>query len=249
MGLRVRNLKICQGERNIIRDLSFSLDHQGSLSIIGPSGSGKSSLLKGILGVADDLMVSGSITCDGQELQRGGQRLTQKDKHFFGYIPQDLCLWPHIDVHHTIKLSVSFAHDNIDRDQRKIWLMQLMDSCGLLGLSKTRATHLSGGEKQRLALARALAIKPKLLVLDEPFSAIDLVSKTQMIRLIKKLQRELNFAMIFVSHDLKESLYLGEQIMVLDQGKALWLGSSSHISHAPFRDSWNPLSCSQLSLF
>lgn len=249
MGLSVRDLKICKKERNIISDISFSLSPARSLSIIGPSGSGKSSLLKGILGMADDLVVGGSITYAGQELQRGGRRLTQKGKQFFGYVPQDLCLWPHIDVHNTIKLSVRFAQNKIDRDQREKWLMQLMDSCGLLGLSQKLPSSLSGGEKQRLALARALAIKPKILILDEPFSAIDIVTKAEMIELIKKLQRELYFAMIFVSHDLKESLYLGEQIMVLDQGKALWLGASSHIKHAPFRDSWNPLSCSQLSFF
>lgn len=232
MRLSVRNLCISTSTKALVTDVSFELDECASLGIIGPSGSGKTSLLRGILDIADGLMVQGEVLFSPAEH-------TDKKK-LCGYIPQDLALWPHLTVHETVQLAYRFSQKREEKAQTNL-VTTLIEQCGLKNLSSQKPAALSGGEKQRLALARALVGTPSLLVLDEPFSGLDVVAKSDIIALVHDLQKSMGFSIIFVSHDLAETLALGRFIMVMNRGLAIWFGKARALSSSCFLPTWNPL--------
>lgn len=234
MALDIENLSASVNGHFILKNISFKLLDQASLAIIGPSGSGKTTLVKIILGLGCNLKIFGQISVNGQILQRDDWALPLSERKF-AYIPQDLALWPHLTVQKTLELSKRFSKESL------LATHDLLDRCGLLEKKNSFPKNLSGGEKQRLALARALVGKPQLLVLDEPFSGLDVVAKTKLIRIIKDLKARFSFGLIHISHDLNECQQLADQFLVLDQGCLFWQGQ--HLIESSFPKHWNPLSC------
>lgn len=243
MSLLIENLTVEIGNQVILKSVSFALDHGSSLAIIGPSGSGKTTLVKSILGLAQRYNIGGQIRFSSQVIQDGNVAVTTLASRRFGYIPQDLALWPHLDVASTLRFAIRSAHLSPHQQQKDqgMWAEELISLCGLAGLERKMPAELSGGEKQRLALARALAGRPRLLILDEPFSALDVVAKMGLISLIKRFQAWFSFTTVLISHDLAEAVAVGQTILVLDAGEKVWLGKRAHINEAPFRSHWNPL--------
>ncbi len=227
MKLSVDNFSMRTKARTLVKNISFTVvDHQ-SIAIIGPSGSGKTTLLKGLLGLKND---HAALACEGRIA-------FSKSDLRFGYVPQELSLWPHLTVAHTLKLAHQFAQKRSTPRE----INHLIDICGLTHLTKTLPRSLSGGEKQRLALARALINAPHFLILDEPFAHLDVVARAELLKLIATLKSAAPFNLIFVSHDLAESTALCDLILVMDKGEQIWLGESKALSRESFLPHWNPL--------
>ncbi len=240
MKLKVDHLSVYAGDAPLVQDISFRLAENDALAIIGPSGSGKTTLLKALLGIHHRLFIKGSVFADDHLIEEDGIAITPLPRRRFGYIPQDLSLWPHLSVEQTLMRAQSFSVGR-DKSRPNLPREQMLHDCGLDLLRHRLPASLSGGEKQRLALARALIGVPKLLVLDEPFSGLDLVMKDQLIKLINQLKATYGFSLIFVSHDLHESLAMARTMMIMDGGRKIWLGEKAELAPDCFLPHWNPL--------
>ncbi|USN50271.1 MAG: ATP-binding cassette domain-containing protein [Myxococcales bacterium] len=218
MNLSIQKLSAHIGPHCILDNINLNLDAGSHLSIMGHSGSGKSSLIRIILGLKTKLSISGRICFSNLTIQLNNQRIVPIAKQGYAYVPQSLSLWPHINVAKTLRLTQNFAHSDFEVDE-------LLSIFGLISHKKSFPHELSAGEQQRLALARALIAKPKLLILDEAFSNLDTVSKYSLLKILKKKQKDLGFTSIFVTHDFSEASFWGQNLMILYQGKSLWTGS------------------------
>jgi len=198
------------------------------LALVGPSGSGKTTILRAIAGLYQPQ--NGSIVCQGEQWQNSAQ-------HFFlaaylrhvGLVFQNYALFPHM----TVLNNIQHALLDIPKQQRKIQALQLLKTVHLEGFEQRYPKMLSGGQQQRVAVARALARKPKVLLLDEPFSAVDQVTRRKLYRELHALRQKLAMPMILVTHDLEESTLLADRIALLHKGEILQIGTPEFISAHP----------------
>lgn len=186
-----------------IAGISLSIPEGGTLAVIGPSGCGKSTLLKAIAGLIPDY--EGSIKIKGEEVN--------PKKHTIGFMPQNYGLLPWRTVVDNIRLGMKIkrAPELLDRKVLK----KLMRQLGIEGMGHRYPTELSGGQQQRVALARVFALQPDVLLMDEPFSALDAITREEMQDIFLKLWQKNNVSTIFVTHYVEEALYLGQRIAVL----------------------------------
>ncbi len=194
--LAIDNLSYAHSEKPLFSNISFSLNQGESLAILGPSGSGKSTLLKiisGLYGAVPGVTVKKELT----------------EPTAISIILQDYGLFPWKRVYDNIRLPYLI--------HKKEMPSSLVDFLQLTPLLDKWPNQLSGGEKQRVALARALAMEPALLLLDEPFAALDFAFKARSYDLLKNLWQKQGFAMIVVTHDIPEALQLGQRILVLQK--------------------------------
>lgn len=201
------------------------------LALVGPSGSGKSSLLRMIAG----LMTSGSgrIHC-GSTCWFDSEKkinLSPQVRHI-GYVPQHFGLFPHMTALENV--TSSLAHQA--RGERHVHAQSWLEKMHLAGLEHRRPAELSGGQQQRVALARALAREPSILLLDEPFSAVDRVTRESLYLELAELKRELAIPTIMVTHDLNEALLLADRMSLLAQGTTIQNGSPKDILARPVNE-------------
>lgn len=237
MSLEISHLSISSSQQPILKNLSFSTDANSILAVLGPSGSGKTTLVRAILGLLKNLNIEGEIKFAGDFLQKDGLSPLSRKARRFGYIPQNLSLWPHLTMRETLMLAARWSghHD-------RVWLDELIDLLGLGAHLLKKPKEISGGEQQRLALARALIAKPRLIIFDEPLSALDIIAKAEIINHIKNSQIKLGFSGILITHDLAEALMLADSILILFKGKKIWHGPSAAIHNATFPRDWPLLS-------
>ena len=186
------------------------------LAVLGASGSGKSLMLRSLAGLGD---FRGDVTCAGQSLS--GERVSQRP---VGYVAQGFGLFPHLSVWQQL----TFGRHATDQ-LAHYWC----DRLSLRGLESRRPSQLSGGQRQRVALAQALCNSPRVLLLDEPFSALDAPVRDEMRRLLRRLQRETPLATILVTHDVEEAALLAEEMMVIDNGHLLQVGAVREVMSQP----------------
>jgi molybdate transport system ATP-binding protein len=196
--------------------------------LLGPSGSGKSLTLQAIAGLMRP--DSGRI-----ELPQGtafdsakGINLRPQERSV-GYVVQDLALFPHMSVAENVE----FAIAGWPRALRTARVAELLDLLGLQGLESRLPSSISGGQQQRTALGRALAARPRILLLDEPFSALDAPVRNALRREVARLRRQLGLLALFVTHDLQEAFALGDRIAVYDHGQVLQYGPRSDVFRVP----------------
>jgi ABC-type sulfate/molybdate transport systems ATPase subunit len=191
-----------------------------TLALVGPSGSGKTSLLRTVAGL--ERPVSGRIAL-GDEVWFDGERRIHlsPERRRVGYLPQDYGLFPHL----TVAANVSFA----ERRERP----DLLERLGIAHLARVRPAQLSGGERQRVALARALAREPRLLLLDEPFGALDAVTRQQVRDELGDALADLHLPTLLVTHAFEDAAVLANRIGVLDHGSVVQLGSAADLLAAP----------------
>lgn len=210
---------ICKsyGPQRALEDISLSVPTGSRTVIVGPSGSGKSTLLRIIAGF--EFPDSGRLTLNGQTLVDPTHEVPAHQRQI-GYVPQDGALFPHMTVAANIGFGLSIrGHEKRER------IAQLMDSVALEANMADRWPHeLSGGQQQRVALARALAQHPRLMLLDEPFSALDTGLRAAMRKLVARLLADAGVTTILVTHDQSEALSFADQLAVMREGRLVQSG-------------------------
>lgn len=203
--LELKNLSVSYGETPVVRELSFSLEQSEILMLLGPTGCGKTTILRAIAGlvpIADGEIRMGAILIDRSNF-------LPPEKRNVGMVFQDFALFPHLNVEKNIGFRLS------DPSQVDHWLRAL----SLEPQRHAMPDTLSGGQKQRVALARALAHKPGLMLLDEPLSNLDAALKSSMRWTIRKALKEAGVPAIWVTHDQEEAMLIGDRVGILSQGR------------------------------
>jgi spermidine/putrescine transport system ATP-binding protein len=209
---------------NALDDISLSIAQSEFITLLGPSGCGKTTLLKIVAGFEE--LDSGDILLDGQSIIQ-----QPAHKRPVNTVFQSYALFPHMTVGDNVGYGLDIAKVNkVERNQR---VAEALDMVGLGGIEQRLPSQLSGGQQQRVALARAIINRPKLLLLDEPLSALDKNLRLQMQLELKNLQTELGICFIFVTHDQEEALTMSDRIVVLNGGKIEQVGTPDEVYHSP----------------
>ncbi|MDD6069831.1 MAG: ABC transporter ATP-binding protein [Clostridiales bacterium] len=206
----------------ILDHVSLDIQKGEIVSILGPSGSGKTTLLNLILGITD--VNSGTIHYDGEDITN-----VPMEKRGFNIVFQDYALFPNLNAYENIVYGLRNKPDISTKEE-------VNEFIHLLGLEEhldKKIDQLSGGQKQRVALARTMVMKPKILLLDEPLSALDGVIKESIKSKIKEIAREFDLTTIIVTHDPEEALTLSDQVLIINEGKISQYGKPSEIINKP----------------
>jgi len=208
--LAVNNLTVCHGANIIIEDLSFTLGDNEILTLVGPTGCGKTTILNALAGLLPTQ--EGSIKLSGRLLNQTGKAALPPEKRKLGMVFQDFALFPHL----TVAQNVGFRLKTQQQQQKVDYWLKLL---GLDGLQQATPNRLSGGQKQRVALARALAHEPDALLLDEPLSNLDAAFKDTVRWQIREALKAAGVPAIWVTHDQQEALSVGDRVGILQGGK------------------------------
>ncbi len=221
---------VCRlGKELVLDGTNFDIADNESVALLGSSGGGKSTLLRVIAGL--ETAQSGEVLIAGKPASRDGRILTAPHRRGIAMLFQDLALWPNLTVAGNVQLGLSSLRLSHDKSQKRI--EHALDLCGISELATRRPGTLSGGQQQRVALARALAMQPRLLLLDEPFGGLDLITKQAILKRIAQLKFELGFAVILVTHDPIEVRGLCNSLAVLEDGRIVEHGSLHKITKNP----------------
>lgn len=208
--LKIKNFKKYYSNKIIFEDISFSLSKGEFLSLLGPSGCGKSTLLRCIAGLSE--LNSGKIILDDKDISK-----SPPQKRNIAMVFQNYALFPNLNVFENIAFALKIKKESKKDIEKKV--KKMLSLVELDDFAKTYPHNLSGGQMQRVALARSLITKPKLLLLDEPLSALDAKIRKHLRVQIKKISKELNLSTIFVTHDQEEALELSDKIILMNEGK------------------------------
>lgn len=189
-----------------IKNVTMTIPDGGTCALIGPSGCGKSTLLKAVAGLIPSF--EGNVEINGAPVNPKEQTI--------GFMPQNYGLLPWRTVYDNIALGMKIKKSPALLDKNTI--KGVMHQLGLEGLGHRYPKELSGGQQQRVALARVFALKPDILLMDEPFSALDAITREEMQDVFLKLWRKFEVSTIFVTHYVEEALYLGQKIVILSAG-------------------------------
>ena len=183
-------------------------------ALLGPSGCGKSTVLRLLAGL--ETPTAGSILLDGQTISTAVRVLRPPHQRGVAMLFQDLALWPNLTTCENVRLGL--AGLRLGRHESSRRTRESLELCGIADLADRLPSQLSGGQQQRAALARAMAVQPRFLLLDEPFSGVDLAATSRLLTDIAELARQRRFQVVLVSHDPWEAAAICETAIVLDQG-------------------------------
>ncbi|MFJ6669659.1 ABC transporter ATP-binding protein [Actinosynnema sp. NPDC091369] len=224
MSLRLTDLTVHYGPVAAVSDVDLSIADGEVVALLGPSGCGKSTLLRTVAGL--ERPTSGTVSWDGADLAG-----TPVHRRGFGLVFQDGQLFPHRDVAGNVAFGLRMRR--VDRRARDRRVAELLELVGLSGYADRRVTELSGGEQQRVALARALAPRPRLLLLDEPLSALDRALREQLALDLARLLREAGATALVVTHDHDEAFTLADRVAVMRSGRVVQVGEPSGVWRHP----------------
>ena len=216
-----------------VDDVSFKLKAGETLGIVGESGCGKTTTGRAILKLHEP--TAGQIIFNGEDITHFDSKQMRPIREQMQIIFQDpySSLPPRSTVGGILSEPVE-VHNIVPKEQVKEYVLELMDKCGLRDYYYERYPHeFSGGQRQRICIARALSVQPKLVICDEPVSALDVSIQAQIINLLKKLQREMNLAYIFISHDLSVVKFISDKIGVMYLGSMMEFGTKEDIFKNP----------------
>jgi len=212
------------GETLAVRGINLSLPENTYCCLLGPSGCGKTSLLRMIAGHED--ITSGKVFLDNQDISNEPPAARSTSMMFQSY-----ALFPHLKVIDNVAFALKVS--GVSKTERHARAMELLESVQLHTMSQRYPSQLSGGQQQRVALARALITKPKLLLLDEPLSALDPFLRIEMRSELKLLQRQLGITFVHVTHSQEEAMALADVILVMNDGKVEQQGSPIELFTKP----------------
>lgn len=226
--IEFREIQKKYGQEEVIKEHSFKIEDGELFVLVGQSGSGKTTTLKMInrLVEAD----SGSIFIDGKDIKSIPLRKLRLD---IGYVLQSIALFPNLTVRENIELIPEMKKWQAAKRHKES--DELLEKVGLEALKyKDRyPRELSGGEQQRVGILRAIIAQPKILLMDEPFSALDPISRKSLQMLTKSLHKEFNMTIVFVTHDMSEALDIADRICVMKEGEILQIASPKDIRENP----------------
>ena len=210
--------------RRVVNEISLEMPPGEFICLLGPSGCGKTTLLRAVAGLVT--IEEGSILIDGTETR--GLPAHQRG---IAMVFQDLALFPHMTVYENIAFGLRLKH--LDRRAIDAEISSILMLLHLKELRDRLPRQLSGGQQQRVAIARSLVVRPSVLLLDEPFAALDRKLREELRREIRTLQRRLGITIVFVTHDQEEALTLSDRVAVMNAGRLEQIGSSAEIYEWP----------------
>lgn len=216
------------GTKQVLRDLDLSVEKGEILSILGPSGSGKTTLIRLIAGLADP--DAGEITVAGRQVF--GPRINMPiEQRRVGYMFQDYAVWPHMTVADNVGFGLGLT--GLRGAERAARVREALESVEIADLANRYPDQLSGGQQQRLALARSLAMRPEVLLLDEPLSNVDAALREVLRLEILHLVRAHGTTAIYITHDQSEAMALGDRLAVMQHGRLLQSGAPEELYRRP----------------
>jgi iron(III) transport system ATP-binding protein len=224
--LALNNVSKSFGKQQVLSDLSLSVANGEFVAVLGSSGSGKTTLLRLIAGF--DSPDAGEISISGK-LVAGGKVFVAAEARKVGYVPQDAALFPHLSVFEN----VAFGLKGLGKAAKNDRVKALLKLVSMEAFENKSATELSGGQKHRIALARALAPEPELILLDEPFAALDAELRTRIREEIKLVLDKVSSTTILVTHDQEEALSIADRVALLRDGNFAQVGNPREIYSSP----------------
>lgn len=222
--LEVQNLVKSFGSNMVVKGVNFAFDKGEFISLLGPSGCGKTTILRMIAGF--ERPTSGTIRVDGEDITH-----LKPNQRKLGMVFQAYALFPNLTVGDNIAFGLKIA--GMPAEQRRARVAEMLELIGLPGFEKRYPYEMSGGQQQRVALARAIAPKPRLLLLDEPLSALDAKIRVSLREEIRAIQQDLGITTVFVTHDQEEAMSISDRIVVMNAGNLDQTGSPHEIYNRP----------------
>ena len=220
MYIELKNINKSFGDFQASKDVNFAIEKGKLVGLLGPSGSGKTTILRMLAGLeyqdSGDICINGNVVNDLPSSQRG-----------IGFVFQNYALFPYLTVYDNIAYGLKIQKK--DKKFIKQRVTELLDLVGLLGLEKRYPDQLSGGQRQRIALARALAPNPEVLLLDEPFAAIDAKVRQELRTWLRETIDKIGITSIFVTHDQDEAIEVADEIIITNEGRVEQMGDPVEI--------------------
>ena len=229
MGISVEGANKCFGDFQALDDVSIEVPDGSLTALLGPSGSGKSTLLRAIAGL--ETLDSGRVLIDGEDVSK---KPTQKRE--VGFVFQHYAAFKHMTVYENVGFGLKIR--KWKKGEVRARVDELLNLVQLPGLADRYPSQLSGGQRQRMALARALAVQPQVLLLDEPFGALDAKVRKDLRTWLRNLHEEMHVTTIFVTHDQEEAMDVAGQLVVMNEGRVEQSGSAAEL-----RIAWYSRSC------
>ena len=210
------------GKEVVVKNLDLTVEPGEFLTILGPSGCGKTTTLRMIAGLEEP--DEGIIKLDDRVVfsRNDGVVIPPEARHL-GLIFQSYALWPHMTVAKNITLALK--EQKISKDEISNRLKNALEMVQLTGYAERYPSELSGGQQQRVAVARLIALRPTILLMDEPLSNLDAKLRTEMRASLKRLHRDLNATTVYVTHDQIEALTLSDRVIIMNEGRIMQEGS------------------------
>ncbi len=209
------SVSISYNGETALDNISLEIDAGERIVILGPSGCGKTTILRLVAGfIAPD---TGSISIAGEPVSRNRHIIKPPEQRGLGMVFQDLALWPHLSV--TGNIEFGLKAKGFPKVERKRRIRRILNLVGMDGYAKRKPAELSGGQQQRVALARALAPEPKVLLMDEPLSSLDLELNVRLRKEILRLQEKLGFGLLYVTHDRDEAFDIASRVVFMKRGR------------------------------
>ncbi|HIE1618045.1 TPA: sulfate/thiosulfate ABC transporter ATP-binding protein CysA [Proteus mirabilis] len=228
MSIEINHVTKYFDRTEVLHDVNLTVNSGEMMALLGPSGSGKTTLLRIIAGL--EHQTEGKICFAGQDVSRLHAR-----ERKVGFVFQHYALFRHLTVFENIAfgLSVLPRRERPNKAAIDKKVTQLLEMIQLPHLAQRYPAQLSGGQKQRVALARALAVEPQILLLDEPFGALDAKVRTELRSWLRELHSELKFTSVFVTHDQQEAMEVADRIVIMGNGKIEQVGTPQQVWHTP----------------
>ena len=228
MSIEVKNLTKRFGQTVVCDNLSLNIPSGELVALLGPSGSGKTSLLRIIAGL--ETPDSGRVLFNGEDTTH----VAVRERHV-GFVFQHYALFGHMSIFENVAFGLRVRPKAIRSSEAEIKkkVLDLLKLVQLDGVADRYPHQLSGGQRQRIALARALAVEPKVLLLDEPFGALDTKVRKELRRWLRRLHDEMNVTSVFVTHDQEEAMEVADRIVVMNQGRIEQVGAPDEVYDHP----------------
>ncbi len=224
--IALHNISFSYEDTPILNDFSLDMVSSELTCLLGSSGCGKTTLLRIIAGLATPQ--KGQVLIDDKLVTKNGSILVPARKRKIGFVFQDLALWPHFDVYKNIGFAL-LETQKYDGETSKKKIEEILYFFDLQSHKHKYPHQLSGGQKQLIAIARALAMEPEILLMDEPLANLDVKRKRKILNYIKQIQHQYDLTLVYVTHDYREAFSIANRVVVMDEGKIVTQGSVKEI--------------------
>ncbi len=229
MQIRTQNLVKVYGDRSVVNDISFTVNKGEVVGLLGPNGAGKTTTFYMVVGLVKPY--SGHVYLDNMDLTK--VPMNKRAKAGIGYLPQENSIFRKLSVEDNVKLVLELNEKIPTKEEKEAKLDELLEEFGVTKLRKSSAISLSGGERRRVELARALAASPEFILLDEPFTGIDPIAIGEIKETIRTLSEQKGLGVLITDHNPKATLSITDRAYVIFDGKIKISGPSEEVANDP----------------